>query len=51
MTYTIAGGKSLNMVLSHVDHTHPSTWKAETAIQDMQKYFAGWDPRFVTVPE
>ena len=45
MTYTIAGGKSLNLVLSHVDHSSPSTWKPENAVQDMRAEFDGWDPR------
>lgn len=33
------------MALSHVDYTDASTWKQETVIEDMQKYFAGWDFR------
>jgi salicylate hydroxylase len=45
MTYTISSGKSFNMVLSHVDHSDPSTWKQETAIEDMKEYFRGWDPQ------
>jgi len=45
MTYTIASGNSFNMVLSHVDHTDPSTWKPEAAIDDMKAYFSGWDPQ------
>ncbi|KFZ11099.1 hypothetical protein V501_04900 [Pseudogymnoascus sp. VKM F-4519 (FW-2642)] len=49
MTYTIAAGKSFNMVLSHVDLTDPSTWKPETAICDMRKEFSGWDPRLVKI--
>jgi len=47
MAYTIGSGKSLNMVLSHVDKSDPSTWKAETAIGDMRKEFTGWDPKLV----
>lgn len=43
MTYTIAAGKSFNMVLSHIDHTDPATWNPETAIKDMQSSFSGWD--------
>ncbi|KAF2501401.1 FAD/NAD(P)-binding domain-containing protein [Lophium mytilinum] len=49
MTYTIAGGKSFNMVLSHVDRSNPATWRADTAIEDMQRYFQGWDPRLVKI--
>jgi salicylate hydroxylase len=45
MTYTIAAGKSFNMVLSHVDHSDPSTWKPENAITEMKNYFCGWDPQ------
>ena len=45
MTYTIAAGKSFNMVLSHVDHTDPSTWKPENAVAEMKEYFRGWDPQ------
>jgi salicylate hydroxylase len=49
MSYTIAAGKSFNMVLSHVDSTDPSTWKPENAIDDMRAYFAGWDPRLTKI--
>ncbi|KFY25049.1 hypothetical protein V491_01919 [Pseudogymnoascus sp. VKM F-3775] len=49
MSYTIAAGKSFNMVLSHVDLTDPSTWKPETAVADMRKEFSGWDPRLLKV--
>jgi salicylate hydroxylase len=47
MSYTIAGGKSFNMVLSHPETSDPSTWKQETALTDMKKHFEGWDPRYV----
>jgi salicylate hydroxylase len=47
MTYTIAAGKSFNMVLSHVDRSDPATWKPETAIQDMRNHFKDWDPQSV----
>jgi salicylate hydroxylase len=49
MSYTIAAGKSFNMVLSHADPTPPSTWKPENAIRDMREYFAGWDPRLTKI--
>lgn len=49
MTYTIAAGKSFNMVLSHVDKTDPATWKPETAVADMRKEFSGWDRRLVKI--
>ncbi|KAL4737928.1 hypothetical protein BDV11DRAFT_216380 [Aspergillus similis] len=44
MTYTIGAGKAFNMVLSHPDTSDPSTWKAETALEDMKGEFRGWDP-------
>jgi salicylate hydroxylase len=47
MTYTIAAGKSFNMVLSHVDNSDPAAWKPETTIQDMRNYFKDWDPQSV----
>jgi salicylate hydroxylase len=47
MTYTMAAGKSFNMVLSHVDRSPPSTWKSECALEDMRMEFSGWDPQFV----
>ncbi|EKJ72042.1 hypothetical protein FPSE_07784 [Fusarium pseudograminearum CS3096] len=49
MTYCIAGGNSFNLVLSHVDHSSPSTWNSETAIQDMQDSFRDWDPKLQKV--
>ncbi|KAF4621956.1 hypothetical protein G7Y89_g14389 [Cudoniella acicularis] len=49
MTYTIAAGESFNMVLSHVDHSDPATWKPETAIEDMRRHFSGWDPRLTKI--
>ena len=49
MTYTIAAGESFNMVLSHVDHSDPSTWKPENAVRDMQAEFEGWDPRLTKI--
>ncbi|KAF1958975.1 FAD/NAD(P)-binding domain-containing protein [Byssothecium circinans] len=47
MTYTIAGGKTLNMVLSHPDDSDPSVWRQDTVIEDMKKQFENWDPRLV----
>ena len=49
MTYTIAAGKSFNMVLSHVDTTDPATWKQQNALSEMQREFLGWDPRLVKI--
>ena len=45
MTYCIAGGDSFNMVLSHVDHSLPSTWNATNALEEMRQSFRDWDPR------
>lgn len=44
MAYSIAGGKSFNMVLSHPEHSDPSTWNQETVLEDMKRHFEGWDP-------
>ncbi|KAJ4253438.1 hypothetical protein NW762_010596 [Fusarium torreyae] len=45
MTYSIAGGKTFNLVLSHVDRNDPSTWKLEDTVGDMLQHFKDWDPR------
>ncbi|KAI1874299.1 uncharacterized protein JN550_002878 [Neoarthrinium moseri] len=47
MTYTIAGGNSFNMVLSHKDLSDPSTWVQESAVENMKKEFSGWDPKLI----
>ena len=47
MSYTIASGKSFNMVLSHMDDSPPETWSKRDAIQDMRQSFRDWDPRYV----
>ncbi|TVY91554.1 FAD-dependent monooxygenase [Lachnellula willkommii] len=49
MTYTVAAGSSFNMVLSHVDKTDPSTWKQESALDDMKQEFSGWDPQLTKI--
>ncbi|KAH7191708.1 uncharacterized protein B0J16DRAFT_393636 [Fusarium flagelliforme] len=49
MTYCIAGGDSFNMVLSHIDHSLPSTWNAANALQEMRQSFRDWDPRLVSL--
>ncbi|SPO05579.1 probable 2-polyprenyl-6-methoxyphenol hydroxylase and related FAD-dependent oxidoreductases [Cephalotrichum gorgonifer] len=43
MTYSISGGNSFNMVLSHPSTSDPATWKQETALGDMKAEFSGWD--------
>lgn len=47
MSYTIAAGESLNLVLSHVDHSDPTTWTQTFAKEHIQKEFCGWDPQCV----
>lgn len=49
MTYTIGAGKAFNMVLSHPDHTDPSTWDPRKAVDDMKAEFVGWDPVYVII--
>ncbi|KIW23274.1 uncharacterized protein PV07_11485 [Cladophialophora immunda] len=52
MTYTIAGGKSFNMVLSHPDRTDPATWNQQSpdkVMSDMRAHFDGWDPRLTKI--
>ena len=51
MTYSIASGKSFNMVLNKVDDTDPSTWNHEGALEDMRREYSGWDPQCVTFPQ
>jgi salicylate hydroxylase len=51
MTYTIASGKSFNVVLSHPEDSDPSTWRQETAMDDMRHHFAGWDYRYGTISQ
>jgi salicylate hydroxylase len=45
MSYTIAGGESFNMVLSHVDHSDPNTWSRKFAKEDVEAEFKDWDAR------
>lgn len=52
MTYTIAGGKSFNMVLSHPDRTDPAGWTQRSPseiLSDMRSHFQGWDPRLTKI--
>ncbi|KAM0208733.1 hypothetical protein ACHAQD_011484 [Fusarium lateritium] len=37
------------MVLSHVDHSSPSTWDAESSIRNMRESFQDWDPKLFNV--
>jgi salicylate hydroxylase len=45
MSYTIAAGRSFNMVLSHPEKSDPRTWSSKTTLEDMKKQFEGWDYR------
>lgn len=47
MTYSIAAGKSFNMVLSHPDRSDPSTWNQADTIAEMRRHFSGWDSSLV----
>lgn len=51
MTYTIASGKSFNMVLSHRDDSDPTTWPTDPdeRLAQMRSYYADWDPRLVKI--
>jgi salicylate hydroxylase len=51
MTYTIASGKSFNMVLSHRDGSDPNTWPTdpEERLKQMRGYYQDWDPRLVKI--
>ena len=49
MTYTIAAGKSFNMVLSHPDRSDSSTWNQKTALSDMRNHFKGWDRKLTKI--
>ncbi|KAL8407053.1 hypothetical protein RB596_005523 [Gaeumannomyces avenae] len=52
MTYTIAGGKSFNMVLSHPDKPGPPSpypQSQEETLRDMQREYEDWDPQLVKV--
>lgn len=48
MTYSIAGGRSFNMVLSHHDKGDPEKFGQEDDILgDMKQEFEGWDEQSV----
>ncbi|PSK58622.1 Kynurenine 3-monooxygenase [Elsinoe australis] len=52
MTYTIAAGKTFNLVLSHKDSTDPSNWSSlsqKQTIESMREAFEKWDPRLIRV--
>lgn len=52
MSYTIASGKSFNMVLSHPDRSDPSMWTSQTpdeVLAGMRDHFKGWDPRLTRI--
>jgi salicylate hydroxylase len=47
MTYQMAAGAKFNMVLSHIDHSDPSTWTEKYDKDDVLAEFSGWDPQSV----
>lgn len=50
MTYSIAGGRSFNMVLSHRDKGDPALFGLEEDILgDMKREFQGWDEQQVAL--
>ncbi|KAH7048322.1 hypothetical protein B0J12DRAFT_111221 [Macrophomina phaseolina] len=49
VAYRIAGGDAVNVVLIHPEPSDPSTWKQETALEDMRRQFDGWDRRPATL--
>ncbi|KAF9691670.1 hypothetical protein EKO04_010189 [Ascochyta lentis] len=49
MSYTIAGGETFNMVLSHIDRSDPSTWSHKFAKEHVQGEFYGWDPQLTKI--
>ncbi|KAJ4421931.1 hypothetical protein N0V82_003428 [Gnomoniopsis sp. IMI 355080] len=50
MTYSIAGGRSFNMVLSHRDKGDPALFGLEEDILgDMKREFQGWDEQLTTI--
>ncbi|KAK7183731.1 salicylate hydroxylase [Paraphaeosphaeria sporulosa] len=49
MSYTIAGGESFNMVLSHVDRSDPDTWSEKFAKEHVEAEFKGWDIRLTKI--
>ncbi|KAF2999653.1 hypothetical protein E8E13_000156 [Curvularia kusanoi] len=49
MSYTIASGQSLNLVLSHIDHSDPSTWSKTYAKEQIMEEFSGWDPQLTKI--
>lgn len=51
MTYSIAGGRSFNMVLSHRDKSDPAlVGSEEDILGDMKREFEGWDEQQVDHP-
>lgn len=50
MSYTIAAGKSFNLVLSHIDKSDPSTWTHRFNKELIMDEFSGWDPKYVACP-
>ena len=45
MTYMIASGTTMNLVLSHPDSSDPASWDQTQALDGMRNHFEGWDPQ------
>ena len=43
MTYMIAGGERLNVVLSHPDDIDTGGWSTERLMAEIKNQFTGWD--------
>ncbi|OAP60201.1 hypothetical protein AYL99_05203 [Fonsecaea erecta] len=44
MTYSIAGGRLYNMVLTHPEPNEPEKWNQANALAEMKSVYTGWDP-------
>jgi len=44
MSYSIAGGKIFNLVLTHPEKADPSAWTHEDHLEKMKAQYIGWDP-------
>lgn len=47
MSYMIAGGQTLNLVFCRTDTSDPITWKQSDSLDEMKRFFHGWDPTLV----
>ncbi len=49
MTYTIAGGKLFNMVLTHPEEDEVAAYDQTKALTDMLAVYTGWDPTLTKI--